>query len=501
VLTLLLRRAELANDGREVSFLQHRAAEVARTRLNDAKQAIALFEAILEAEPTDARAAQALRELYAETKRDKDLAKLLTRLVDVAESPAERTPLRLELAKLQAEAFDAASDAIETLRAVLDDEPGQADAVVFLSQLYEKTKRDEELADLLSSQIELAKSRGDSAAELAFTVRLGEVLESRLGNAQKAIETYQAVLERDASHAGALEALARLFEKKGEQAKAADVLEKLLALSTGDKAVATAMRLADVYQKLGDDEGIRRSLEKGLDLDVRNADIRKRLAAVYEKTKNWGSLAELLAGDAEAAEGTPAKIALYRKAADLHLSKRGDAAAAATLLEKASALAPDDRELLLLLCDAYSASGRGKDAAEALEKIVASFGGKRSKELAAIHQRLSRAYLAEGNKDKALAELDHAFKIDPGSVAILKDLGTLSMETGDLERAQKTFRALLLQKLDPNGPITKGEVFFYLGDISRRQGDKVKAVQMLERALENESSLDKAKALLSELKK
>ena len=174
--------------------------------------------------------------------------------------------------------------------------------------------------------------------------------------------------------------------------------------------------------------------------------------------------------------------------------------AAAELLEQASKATPDDRELLVALCDAYQAAGRSSDAAGVLQKLVASFGGKRAKELAPIHQKLSRAYLASGDRTKALAELDSAFKIDPGSVSILKDLGTLALEVEDLEKAQRTFRALLLQKLDASSPIAKAEVFYYLGEISRRQGDKPKAIQMLERALESDAQLAPARELLASLK-
>ena len=156
--------------------------------------------------------------------------------------------------------------------------------------------------------------------------------------------------------------------------------------------------------------------------------------------------------------------------------------------------------LLLLLCDALSASGRGKEAADVLRKVIESFGGKRSKELAVYHHRLARALDAQGERDQALQEFDLAFKIDPGNIIVLRDLGKLALDVGDLERAQKTFRALLLQKLDGPAPITKAEVFYYLGDISNRQGDKAKAIQMLERSVENDSSLQKAKDLLAQLK-
>jgi golgin subfamily B member 1 len=502
VLSLVLKRAGLS-EGDDIARLEHQAAEIAHTKLNDPDRAIQLYEKIFEDSPTDDRAASALRNLFTAAKRTKDLAKLLGRLIDVAPGPEQRTTLRLELAKLQSASSKkgAKEDAIDTLRSILEEDPANHDTVLALSQLYETTGRDEDLAVLLDSQIALAKGRNDTGAELSLTVRLGEIYESRLGNTVKAIETYEAVLDREPQHKQALEALGRLFESKGELAKAGAALEKLLSVSEGTDAVALVIRLADIFLQLKDDTGAERVLERGVAIEQTNTEIRKRLAQAYERMQNWGGLARLVSGDAEAATDTDTKVQLYRTAARLFLEKQKDAVQSAALLERATALAPTDRDLLLALCDSYSAAGRSKDAAAALEKVVASFAGKRSKELAAIHQRLSRAYLADGDKARALAELDHAFKIDPGSVPILRDLGTLSLDVGDLDRAQKTFRGLLLQRLEPGAPITKAEVFYYLGEISHRQGDKPKAVQMLERAIENDVNLTKAKDLLAELKK
>ena len=70
-----------------------------------------------------------------------------------------------------------------------------------------------------------------------------------------------------------------------------------------------------------------------------------------------------------------------------------------------------------------------------------------------------------------------------------------------IDRAQKTFKALLLQKLDDSSPITKSEVFYYLGEISHREGDDKKAMQMLERALDANKEYAPAKELLAKLKK
>jgi tetratricopeptide (TPR) repeat protein len=262
VFKLLLRRAELSTDGLEIAKLQHAAANIAYQKRGDAAAAIELYETIIENNPADAQAATALRELYAKNNQDRELGRLLSRLIDVATTTGERTKLRLELARLQA--VTSSDDAIETLRGVLDEDSGDKDAVLLLSQLYEKAGRDEDLADLLRSQIDLAEERKDAKAALTLTVRLGEIYESRLGDVGKAIETYQAVLERDAVHRGALQALARLFESRSDSRSASEMLERLLVQSHGQEAVGISLRLAEVFGKLKDDESVERALETGL---------------------------------------------------------------------------------------------------------------------------------------------------------------------------------------------------------------------------------------------
>jgi tetratricopeptide (TPR) repeat protein len=526
---LSLKRAELVPDGAAALELRHRAAKVLTDRLKDTTRAISLYEEILESEPSDAQAASSLRSLYGAAGLDRDLAKLLGRLIDVATTSAERAQLRLELAQIQSTKFHAPNDAIDTLRSVLDEEPNSAEAVLALSRLLEETGKDAELADLLRSQLDAAQARGDTSAELGLLVRLGEMYEGRLGDATAAQEFYERVLERDASHRGALEAIARMSEKRASWDRAASALERLLDGAQDASGVAYAMRLAMAREKLGDGAGVEAATRRALALEPGNVEVRTKLKSLYEKAQSWVELASLLVGDADlvaaahpdvkpfiapvgSSVAPPAmgslappgpiteQVKLLRRAAEIHLRQRNAPADAIAILERASALVPNDRELLLVLCDAYNASERGRDAAAVLEKVIASFGTKRTKELALYHHRLGRALAQLGDKDHALAQFDMAFKIDPGSVPVLRDLGVLAFEHGDLERAQKTFRALLLQKLDPALGISKGEVFFYLGEVSAKQGDKVKAKQMYERAVENEPSLDKAKARIAELK-
>lgn len=533
VLALLLRRADGEGDGAKAIELRHRAADVASEKLSDHDRAIALFEQIIEADPSDVRAQERLRALYEQLENNDALAKLLMMLIDNASSPEARAQLRIDLAKLQLDKFDNARDSADTLRAVLEEDPDHDAAAQALAENYAKSERFAELAELWTQLVERARVRGDAALELSRMITLAAIVEGQVKDAGAALKAYEDILEKDPTHLTALEAIARLAEEREAWDKAASALAKLLATASGDEAVPIALRLAKAREQLGDLAGVEEALKRALEASPKDRDVRARLAELFGKTKNWGELAQLLVGDADIlrdenpyeppANGAAAdakgrsmpppggsiapppafvveQVNLLRRAAEIHLTERKEPTDAIPILERVTALVPNDRELMLLLTDAYAAAKRDRDAAGVLELVIASFGNRRTKELSLYHHRLGLVLSSLGDKDVALTHFDMAFKYDPGSIDVLKDLGVLALESDDLERAQKTFRALLLQRLDATSGISKGEVFYYLGEISMKQGDKVKAVQMLERAVENDPELARAKTMLTELK-
>ena len=299
-------------------------------------------------------------------------------------------------------------------------------------------------------------------------MRLGELQEGRLGDATAAQEAYESVLERDPSHRGALEAIARITEQREDWERAAGALAKLVELASDAEGVPWALKLAEAREKAGDSDGVQEALQKGLALEPANAGLRAMLRQRWERAEKWAELAELLVGDADliaaanpdlkvklpelppprrsmasiSPEGLPPmrrtlasippggtvppppsvpgpileQVKLLKAAAEIHLVQRKAPADAIPVLERAAQLIPHDRDLLLALCDAYNAAQRGRDAAQVLERVIASFGNRRTKELALYHHRLARALAQLGDKDVALAQLDMAFKIDPGSV-------------------------------------------------------------------------------------
>jgi len=482
-----------APDPRE---LRHRAATLASDRLRDAQKSSQIYLALLEEDPTDTRASDALRVSLLETERWADLAGLLGTLIDVAQTSEERITLRLELASLHVERFENTDAAIEQLRLVLDEDPGNADAVLALSRLYEKSSRDEDLAELLSQQIDAAQGRGDVPAAVKLLGRLGEVYEQRLNEPERAVDTYRRVLDLE-PHRPSMEALVRLYRKAERWEDAAEVLERVLDAGDTQDVARRAQELAELYERMDNGEKACQALERVLDAGQASPEILQRLHRLYEKLENWGRLAELIVKEADSAPSAEEKARLLSRAAGLYVDRLEDGQTAAALLQRATQLRPDDRVLLLQLCDVLNASGRSREAAETLQRIVDSYGGRRSKELGEIHRRLAAAYRAQGNNADAFKELDQAFRIEPGNISILKELGELAFELDDLKKAQQMYRALLLQRLEGPSPITKAEVFYALGRVHNAMGEKPKARQMLERALQTDANLEAAKRMLA----
>ena len=506
VAELLSRRVDVEPDPEVRVGLRKSLARTHADHLGDVDAALDAWRGALDEDPNDLESIAALEGLYEKTGRWADLEELIQRRLDIAETPADRIAARVRLARLADQRLGRREEAIEQLREILEEDPQNPEAQDELERLYTADEQWDEVVTLLERRASDAVSAGDVASELDILVRLGSVHVERLSAPDKAVEIYHRVLAREPAHAGVLTALAALHREREDWASAADVLERLSATQEQEEALETAYAIAELASKqLGDPARAERALRRAYELDPSAARARDALKAHYEEHGQADRLAEMLALDVAAmdeaeTEEPKAKAALLQRIAGLYSGPMKDPASAVPYLERASALEPENRDVLLPLCDLYIAAGRQRDAIPVLEQIIASYGTRRNKEVAVYHHRLGKAKESMGDLDGAMESYDAAFKVDLTNVQVLSDLGRLCLTRGDLDRAQKTFRALLLQKLAPDSGISKADVYYYLGDISQKQGDAKKGISMLERALAEDSGHADAQALLAQLK-
>lgn len=498
VAALLERRLALTTDREEEQALRFQLAQ-AQQALGDDALAIATLRSLLDRVPDHAPALDALDALYTRGERHDELRKLLRAQLDRENDHEPRTALRLRLAALAETRFSDRADAIELLQAVIGESPGHATADPELERLYMLEKRTADRVELLLARANASEQRGDRIAQISALRAAAELYEQELSDLPGAARCLEGVLAIDANDHKTLEALARLYESLEQWAPAAHKLSALLALDSGAQAIATAHRLATLAEtKLSDVELAERALLKAHASDPADEPTVQAIGALYERHALHGKLSEWLRAEEQRLTDPARKLALLLRVAGLQRKQLGDAPAAATTLERASQLVPDDRDVLMQLCDLYIAAGRSKDAIPVLEKLVASYGGRRAKEVAVYEHKLGQAYEGLADMEQALKHYDAAFKVDLTSIAILRDLGRVCLAMGDLERAQKTYRALLLQKLTPESGVSKADVYFHLGEISFRQGDKLKAKSMLERAVTEGGGHGAASALLAQ---
>ena len=467
--------------------LRRRAARVALDRLADHERGIALYLALFDEDPRDEEAIERLVATYTLLGRTRDLLALRERQVQAAEATEPRTLLRLEAARLLVE-LGHGERAVEMLRASLEESPRHDASVEALTAVLDAEVRTRELRDLLADQARMAEEAGDARRSAELWSRAASIAEERLRDLGAA-ESYHAHVVALEPRAGSFDALARLATSRQDAVVAAQWLERLLEVVAPEGRVASELRLADALMEAGQGPRAAERLELAV-LELPDAErLRERLAALYHEQGQWARLAQLVAGSAGHAPDKATRMARLLQAALLFTERCGQPELAIPLLEQASDLAPDDPAVRLGLADALASGRRFDDARAILQSMIDAFGGRRPKERAPVHYQIARLELAMGNRARALVELDTATRVDPQNPEILRTLAELARDDGQLDRAEKSYRALLVvlrrrEEAGESQSIARSEVLLELSAIASRQGEGDRAREVLESALE-----------------
>jgi tetratricopeptide (TPR) repeat protein len=486
---LLIAGARLPWPSTESRRMLHDAALLARDAVRDRGRAIQLLEGLFETDPTDRVATAELAELYDAEHRYADLLLLQGRLITAAAEPAERIALRISSAKIETGLEDTDA-AIELLRANFTDSPRHAATVAVLVALFEAKGRFRDLADLHAGQAELAEAAGEAAEAATLWVSAATVAETRLADPDRAIRHYRRALPLEES-ATSLDALARLLASCADHAGAAATLERLLVVGDSTSSALIA-RFVEQLALAGDAARARQELERACSAAPEDETLRARLVAMYTSQEAWDALSDLHRAAAERAADKTVKLAHLRAAADLLIHRCRTPDLAIPLMQQASVLDPEDRALKLGLADALVHAQRFPEARALLRSIIDGFAGRRPKERGVAHFHLALLEIAMGNRTQALAELDAATKIDPGNPRILRALAELALADGQVDRAERSYRALLVALKRPeesaeDAEIVRSEVLLELSSIAAGQNQVDRASELVESALESAS--------------
>src|SRR5690606_34944552 len=194
-------------------------------------------------------------------------------------------------------------------------------------------------------------------------------------------------------------------------------------------------------------------------------------------------------GDSAAHLSSPSEVLeVVREAVSLYEGELAQPERAIPLMERAIALAPEELGMKRRLADALRAVGRLDEASVVLEGLVEGFGRRRSPERAEVHFVLGQVAHEQGDHARALEQLDLATRMDMSNGPMLLALGRIAREAGEVERAEKSYRTLLMtvrrRGADEPVEVSLGEVLYELHAIARANGDAEKAEELYTSALE-----------------
>lgn len=465
--------------------MRKRAGAICAGPLNDRNRAITLYRSILDETPNDAETVQMLAEACEVEGRLPELLDLRKHELSLNPDPERVLILRLDIARLVGE-LTSRGGRLEALKANLGQRPGHPDSIKALIEMLEEARRYDNLADLLTEQAaKLSEAaEGEQASEL--WAKVATLSEDRLDNIDRAIHSHTQVAELTSAIAS-LDALARLHRDRGEHADAARWLARRLEATEGDERTAVALQLANTRLAAGQQKRAITCLEAAHEEAPASTEIRDLLAEQYRTTKAWESLARHLTRAAQHVEDETTLIDFGREAATIY-GRLGSPDKAIEVLRKAAKAVPDDQKLRGMLADGLLVAGQLEEGETILSELIEQFGRRRNTERASLHYKLAQIKKGQGNLEEALVQLETASSMAVGDTRIMGTLAQLSKEAGQHDRAERTYRALLMvvrrQQPEDDDALGQSEVLYELHQLARERGQDDQAEELMRLALQ-----------------
>jgi tetratricopeptide (TPR) repeat protein len=260
-----------------------RLARTFEDELGDIGKAEETFKYVLSVDEKDAEALANLDRIYLSLESWADLAQILEMRVKATADAVELVDLYARLGELYEVKLGDLPNAIKAYRRIFDElDKAHEGALAALARIYEQQGAWQELDAVY--QRELENASGD-AAEADIRAKIAHIAAERLGQPDRAIETWKAVLDLRGEDPEALHALANLYESQQQWAKLVDILEREfdIASSDEDRVNILTRRARTTAEKLGRDDSALQDWNRALDIDYANlaalraiTDIRRR---------------------------------------------------------------------------------------------------------------------------------------------------------------------------------------------------------------------------------
>jgi tetratricopeptide (TPR) repeat protein len=442
------------------------------------------YEAALANDPSCVVALQGLEHIGRAQEKHAQVEWALERQIEVAMTESERVDALLKLAELHESKYLKRESAAALLERVIESEPSNPAALQALERCYHALRNWPRLAGVLRARAENTYDRKQKVELLELAA---EVLESKLGDFDAAVELHRDLLVVDPTHRRALGDLARLYEKLGDWANVATYKARLAELApTKRQASQLLVQLGDFLAAPERDAiAARLQYERAIVVDPANAAAWEALQRAAAEAGDERRVIACLESRARAVDGPRQRAAVLVELALVHRSA-GDADAAHEAFQAAIRSDPTNEQAAAAVLDAYAAEERWKEAFPLCELLVNA--AIRDKDETALFARLrlaTRAAAALGEAERAMTSALAALDARPEDPDAQADLVAVCSQCQGNAQVLARAEAWLLRIAETSAALPV-EVVMRLAELQRERGDLEEATRILEELVRSE---------------
>ena len=379
------KQAELTTDPAQKKLRLFVLGQVYDRELKDPARAIDTYSSVLDIDPDDLEALQALDRLYVATERWYDLLSVLERQTELSGSAAEVVSLRHRIGELWREKLNDPTRATEAYRRVLEMDPTYDPTLRAVEGMMQRGEEPIAAAEVLQPIYESAgewdKVAGTYEVIIANTqdaVRRVELLgivagiyERRLSNFDASFDAYCRAMRVDPANAEVIAHLDRMAEASGRWAELAAAIEaEIDSVMDSQLQVEMLLRLARVYEEET------REVDKAIATFKRVAEAepdRKdglvALDRLYTVTERWQDLAEIVRREIRLADTEEQIVSLTYRLAQILEVALADLPKAVEAYQEILSIAPQHEETRATLERLMTGGNMQREIAQVLEPL------------------------------------------------------------------------------------------------------------------------------------
>ncbi|MBC7171475.1 MAG: tetratricopeptide repeat protein [Polyangiaceae bacterium] len=355
-----------------------------------------------------------------------------------------------------------------------------------MARLYRSMQEWTRLIDTYERHIQATPDRSE---KIRCYKAQGEVFQSEAADIDRAVDSYLSVLSIDEDDVESLDALATLYDKRDDYSSSLDMMGQLVRLVDDPKRqVELKFRMGrNLDEHLGDRVAALDHYQTALDLEPGHLATLAAMRKIQIDSGDWLAAAKLLTQEAEYTESGRLKAERLVELGRVYQDHLDESEKAIEAFEQAYKLDEDNEDAALPLVDHYAKIDRWGDALPLLQMLVLRSGKRDQNEQHRLAFMLGESAAAVKEKDEAIKAFTKAYQLDSHHLPSLMGLARAHYEAADWEKAFKYYQMLLVHHRESLGSDETTDIFFRLGVVKREQGERRKALNMFDKALEEDS--------------